>query len=317
MRMSSSASRAGYALPLVCFVLAAAAFRFWPGATKPSVIVYTSQDLVYSEPILREFEQRTGIRVKPLYDSEAVKTVGLANRLLAERSHPRCDVFWSNEEFRTRQLEAMGAFRATNPWTAFGYRSRRIVINTNLLSMADAPTSLRELTNAAWRGKVALAYPLFGATATHFHALRQHWGASAWEEWCRALQANQPFLLDGNSIVVKHVGRGEAPVGLIDSDDISAGQREGLPIAALPLTDEMLLIPNTVGVVRGGPNPEAAQKLLEFLSSDEIAGKLAAARALEGLDLAAQRSATLQPDWAELLKNLDAATERLKTIFLR
>ena len=143
---------------------------------------------------LSRFRRRqTGIGVRAVYDNEAVKTVGLANRLIAERTHPRCDVFWGNEEMRTRQLSAQDAFRETNGWAAFGYRSRRIVINTNRLSLASAPRSLLDLTNETWRGKVALAYPQFGTTATHFHALRQHWGDERWQAWCRALAANNPF----------------------------------------------------------------------------------------------------------------------------
>ncbi|HLF23236.1 MAG TPA: hypothetical protein VI565_04870, partial [Burkholderiales bacterium] len=101
------------------------------------VVIYAAQDQVYAEPILREFEKETGIKVKAVYDSEAVKTVGLANRLLAERSHPQCDVFWGNEEMRTRQLAAQGVFRETNGWAALGYRSRRIVINTNFVTLAE------------------------------------------------------------------------------------------------------------------------------------------------------------------------------------
>ena len=53
------------------------------------VIIYAAQDQIYAEPILREFENTTGIKVKAVYDSEAVKTVGLANRLLAESDHPQ------------------------------------------------------------------------------------------------------------------------------------------------------------------------------------------------------------------------------------
>ena len=60
-----------------------------------SVTVYTSQDQVYAEPILQRFEQETGVRVRAVYDSEAVKTVGLINRLIAEKNHPRCDLFWN------------------------------------------------------------------------------------------------------------------------------------------------------------------------------------------------------------------------------
>ena len=106
------------------------------------VIVYAAQDQVYAEPILRQFEKETGLKVKAVYDNEAVKTVGLANRLVAERSHPQCDVFWGNEEMRTRQLAAQGVFRETNGWAAFGYRSRRIVINTNFVSERRFPTRL-------------------------------------------------------------------------------------------------------------------------------------------------------------------------------
>ena len=58
----------------------------------PTVVIYASQDQVYAEPILKEFEQQTGLRVLAVHDSEAVKTVGLMNRLLAERARPQCDV---------------------------------------------------------------------------------------------------------------------------------------------------------------------------------------------------------------------------------
>ncbi len=283
-----------------------------------TVVIYTSQDQVYAEPILREFERRTGLRVRAVYDSEAVKTVGLANRLLAEKDHPQCDVFWSNEELRTRQLAVRGVFAETNAWVAVGYRSRRLVINTNRVHTDGGLWSLAELTNSHWSGKVALAYPLFGTTATHFLALRQHWGEARWEAWCRGLQANRPFLLDGNSVVVRWVGRGEAWIGLTDSDDIAAGQRDGYPITALPLTEESLLIPNTVAVVRGAPHPLGARKLAEFLQRPDVAERLVAGHALEsGTAPALAPAATLQPDWGALVHDLEPATAALKTIFLR
>lgn len=299
------------------------------------VIVYAAQDQVYAEPILREFEKETGIKVEAVYDSEAVKTVGLANRLLAERSHPQCDVFWGNEEMRTRQLAAQNVFRETNGWAAFGYRSRRIVINTNFVSerrfpnrleaaggsiRADleigAPASLLELTNEIWRGKVALAFPQFGTTATHFHALKQLWGEAAWLTWCRALAANQPFIVDGNSVVVKQVARGEAWIGLTDSDDVFAGQRERAPIAMLPISEEQLLIPNTVGVIRNAPHPANAQKLFAYLQRREVVEKLVQAKALESVTAATETN-TLKPDWDALLRDLEKTTKQLNEIFLR
>jgi iron(III) transport system substrate-binding protein len=304
-----------------------------------TVVIYAAQDQVYAEPILREFEKETGIKVKTVYDSEAVKTVGLANRLLAERDHPQCDVFWGNEEMRTRQLAAQNVFRETNGWAAFGHRSRRIVINTNFVNLVGtrstasqtipenngtawnpslpvAPRSLQDLTNKVWRGKVALAFPQFGTTATHFHALKQHWGEGAWLAWCRALAANKPFVVDGNSVVVKFVSRGEAWIGLTDSDDIAAAQREGAPVAALPLDGDSLLIPNTVAITRNAPHPANAQKLLEYLQRSEVSEKLVQAKALESA-VNPPDGTTMKPDWNALLRDLEMTTKQLNEVFLR
>jgi len=290
-----------------------------PTASKPEkeVIVYCAQDQVYAEPIFQQFAKETGLKVRALYDNEAVKTVGLANRLLAERNHPQCDVFWGNEEMRTRQLAATGVFRETNGWSAFGYRSRRLVINTNQLTLASAPRSLVDLTNIAWRGKVAIAYPQFGTTSAHFNALRQYWGDAQWQDWCKALAANKPFLVDGNSMVVKMVGQGEAWLGLTDSDDIADGQREGLPIAMMPISAETLLIPNSVAVTRGAAHPRAAELLFEYLQRPDVGQKLVAAKALEGASAANAAVATLNVNWTNLLPDLESATAELNKIFLR
>jgi len=214
-------------------------------------------------------------------------------------------------------LAAHGAFRPTNGWTHLGYRTRRIVFNTNLLTAATAPRAFSDATNAAWRGKAAVAYPLFGTTATHFQALRQLWGDEGWQKWCRALAASHPFLVDGNSVVVKQVARGEAWFGFTDSDDIAGAQREGFPVAAMPVTPETLFIPNTVGVIRNCPHPEAAERLFEFISNPKVSQQLAGLGALEGATLGpAQAGEGLHVDWDKLLRDLESATEETKQIFL-
>ncbi|MCX6927850.1 MAG: substrate-binding domain-containing protein [Verrucomicrobia bacterium] len=248
--------------------------------SRGQVIAYCAQDQEYAEPILRDFGTQTGLKVRAVYDSEAVKTVGLANRLLAERPHPQCDVFWGNEELRTRQLAVQGVFRETNGWAAVGYRSRRIV-------------------------------------TTHFQALRQHWGDAQWQAWCQALAANKPLLVDGNSVVVKMVGRGEAWIGLTDSDDVAAGQHEGLPVVALPISEETLLIPNTLAVVRAAPHLGAAQRLFEYLQRPEVVRRLVVVHALEGLSASEVTTPTLRVNWEALLRDLESTTARLNKVFLR
>jgi len=286
------------------------------GRSVETVIVYAAQDQVYAEPILKDFETQTGIKVRAIYDSEATKTVAIANRLLAERDHPQCDVYWGNEELRTRQLASRNIFRETNGWAAFGYRSRRMVVSATPGSLS-APASLVDLTNPVYRGKVALAYPLFGTTAAHFLALRQHWGESDWLAWCRALAANKPFLVDGNSVAVKFVARGEAVIGLTDSDDIAAEIREGARVKALPISGETLLIPNTVAVVRHAPHPSAAQRLFDYLQTQGVTEQLVQAGALESARTADVLSSTLKPDWDAVLRDLDSATATLQKIFAR
>lgn len=282
------------------------------------VIVYCAQDQTYAEPILRQFEEETGIQVKAVYDSEAVKTVGLANRLLTERDHPQCDVFWGNEEMRTRQLAAFDVWRETNSFASFGARVRCLVMNTNHVDRDAVPQSLLELTNAAWRGRVAIAFPQFGTTATHFHVLRQHWGDDLWQRWCRALVANEAKVLDGNSTVVKMVGRGEAWIGLTDTDDVAAGQRDDLPVVRGPEWPAMqLFIPNTVAIVRGAPHPEHAQTLADYLQRSETVDWLLEAGAIQYADTPEDGLAALQPDWKQLLADLDSTTEVLNEIFLK
>jgi len=310
----------GYVSGLIAIAIGALiVFRlFAPTQFAPisqAVVVYTSQDEVYAEPILSNFTQRTGIKVKAVYDSEAVKTVGLVNRLMAEKNSPQCDVFWNNEELRTRQLAAEGV--VGNSFACFGYRTRRLVVNTNFVKLADAPVSLVALTNKAYFGKVALAYPLFGTTSTHFLALRQAWGQEQWLAWCRALQANKPFVVDGNSVVVKQVGKGEAWIGLTDSDDVLAGQEDKLPIGSILLKEDGFAIRNTVAVVSKAPHPSEAKQLLEYLTSDETLRVLKAAGAVEGSTPEPAMSFGKPVDWAQLLKTQSAAVGDLKQVFLR
>ena len=72
------------------------------------VTVYVSTDRVFSEPVLRAYERKAGVKVNAVYDTEETKSTGLANKLLAEKNRPQADVFWSNEPVRTLVLKKNG-----------------------------------------------------------------------------------------------------------------------------------------------------------------------------------------------------------------
>lgn len=281
-----------------------------------SVVLYSSQDQFYAEPILKEFTAKTGIKVKSVFDTESAKTAGLANRLRAEKSNPQCDVFWSNEEMHAKLLVGQRII-SSNDFVTAGFRTRRLVINTTKLSLATAPQSLLDLTNAVWNGRIVLAYPLFGTTSAHFVALRRLWGEELWKSWCYGLMRNGSKVVDGNSVVVKLVGRGEAWIGLTDFDDIAAGKQQALPIAALPPTNESLVIPSTVGIIKGAQNASQARALYHYLSKPDTLQKLVDLEALEGVEPTSTHQKCLRLSDAVAPDELEQVNAFLELIFIR
>ncbi len=264
------------------------------GERQPEVVVYTSLDQFFSQPILAAFERESGIRVLAVYDSEATKTTGLVNRLLAERRRPRADVFWNSETGRTVVLKQAGVltpYRSPQAahipaqfkdpqgyWTGFAARCRILIYNTILLGPADLPDSIFDLTQPQWRGKTALAYPLFGTTATHAAALFAHLGEPRARDYFAALLANHVLITDGNASARDRVVDGTVPLAFTDTDDALVAMQQGHPVDILwPDTEGCgtLLIPNTVACIKGGPHPECARRLIDYLLSPAVEERLA------------------------------------------
>ena len=281
-------------LLLAVGLLATAPLATSAKAAKEEVVVYCSVDQVFGEPILRQFERKTGIKVRPLFDVEATKTVGLVNRLIAERRRPRADVFWNSEVSRSIVLAEKNIFAPySSPqsadipalfkdpkhrWAGFGARARIILYNTNLVSAEEAPRSILDLTKPKWRGKVAIAYPLFGTTAMHMAALHLRWGTQRFTTYLKKLLANEVQVVDGNAVARDLVVAGKAAVCLTDTDDANVALERGAPVRVI-FPDQAgmgtLMIPNTVGLINGAPHPAAAKRLIDYLLSREVEQRLA------------------------------------------
>ena len=263
-------------------------------ANADEVVVYTSLDQVFSEPILQAFEEQSGIKVKAVYDVEASKTTGLVNRLIAESQNPRADVFWNSEVGRTLVLKEKGVLTPyVSPsaidfpaqfkdqegyWTGFAARARVLIYNQELVPKEKLPTSIFDLTKPEWKGRVALAYPLFGTTATHVAAWYAVLGAERTEQYLRDLKANDVLIVNGNSTSRDVVVQGEVPLGFTDTDDVNVAIQSGKPVDMLfPDKDGLgtLMIPNTVALIKNAPNPEQAKRLIDFLLSKEVEKRLA------------------------------------------
>jgi iron(III) transport system substrate-binding protein len=276
------------------------------------VVLYTSVDDFIVRPIIAEFERVHGTKVDLVTDTEATKTTGLVERLLAEKDAPRADVWWSSEMLGSQTLAREGVLdpflpaalkefpqgwpaglaAADGAWHGFAQRARVIVYSTNRVSKADAPTRLRDLTESRWSGRVGIARPQFGTTRTHLAALIAVHGEEETRRWLLAMINNGVRLYDGNASVVRAVAFGEIDVGLTDTDDVFAGRANDWAVdmvfesmdrvparnaqrpAGLPSMGAVV-IPNTAGLVRGGPNPNQATRLLNFIFSAETERLLA------------------------------------------
>jgi iron(III) transport system substrate-binding protein len=269
-------------------------------ADSREVTVYVSTDRVFSEPVLREYERRSGVKVNAVYDTEETKSTGLANRLIAEKARPQADVFWSNEPVRTLVLKSrdvLAPYRSPSAegipaalidpegyWTGFSARIRVIAYNTSLVSPEEAPKSIFDLADPKWRGQVAMADPRFGSTSFHVAALYAAAGDETMDEFFRRLEANDVRVVDGNSVVRDLVARGEIKVGLTDTDDVNVAIEDGQPVAmVLPDADGLgvPVMPNMVSLIANGPSPEEGRRLIDYLLSADVERQLANSEAVQ------------------------------------
>ncbi len=307
------------------------------------VTIYVSQDRVFSEPILRAYEQKTGVKVNGVYDTEETKSTGLANRLLAEKNHPQADVFWSNEPVRTLVLKKRGVLApykspsavgipdvfkdAEGYWTGFSARSRVIVYNMKLVKPEEAPKSVLDLTDPKWKGQVAIADPRFGTTSFHVAALYAELGDERADEFFRKLKANDVKIVSANSIVRDLVARGEVKVGLTDTDDVNVALEDKQPVAMVfPDRDGMgvPVMPNMVSLIAGAPHAEAGKKLIDYLVSPEVERMLSQSEAVQiplhsGIEgpknmpsISSLKPMTL--DYGKAADRVEDVTRRLQTI---
>ena len=262
--------------------------------------MYVSTDRVFSEPVLRAFEQRTGIRVNAVYDTEETKSTGLANRLIAERERAQADVFWSNEPVRTLVLKERGVlapYRSPSAaeipatlkdpdgyWTGFSARVRVIAYNKKLVPDNEAPSSVLQLADPKWKGQVAIADPRFGSTSFHVAALYVTLGDDKADDFFRRLKANGVKIVPGNSVVRDMVVSGEVKVGLTDTDDVNVALESGAPIGMIMPDSEGMgvpMMPNLVSMIAGAPHPAEAKQMIDYLLSPDVEAMLAKSEAVQ------------------------------------
>jgi iron(III) transport system substrate-binding protein len=317
-----------------------------PEKKERKVVVYTSVDQIFAEPILKDFETKTGIKVLPVFDVEAAKTTGLVNRLITEKDRPQADVFWNGEFAQTMLLKEKGVLTpyssalakgmptqfvdSENYWTGVAGRARVIIINKNLIPKESYPKSIYDFLDPKYKGEqIGIAYPLFGTTATQAAALYAKLGPAAGKKFFEDLKAKGIRIVDGNSVVRDMVADGRLAFGLTDTDDAIGALKKGAPVEVLfPDQEDLgtLIIPGTVGLVAKGPNLKEGQEMIDYLLGKEVEEKLIKS----GFSQIPFGKSEAQPEFlsvkgikamdvkfADIYKQMDTVKKELTEIFVR
>jgi iron(III) transport system substrate-binding protein len=264
-------------------VAASAALVFWLGIVHAddSLVLYSGRSQGLVEPILKEFEQETGIRVRAKYGTSAQLSLALRE----EGSRSPADVFWAQEAGALEQLHRSG-FLTPMPadilalvpaeyrheegaWVGTSGRARVVAYAPARVEASAVPASIFDLTDAQWSGRVGWA-PTNASFQASVTAMRLLHGEERTRAWLRAMHANGAKAYANNTAVLQGLAAGEVDLGLTNhyyllrfkSDDAS------FPVEQKHFEDGdagNLINFAGVGILSNSRRQEAAQTFARFL----------------------------------------------------
>ncbi|MEN8148661.1 MAG: extracellular solute-binding protein [Planctomycetota bacterium] len=298
-------------LILGLLIVAGVGYAVFVVSEPPDLVVYAAHDEVHSRPVLEAFAKETGLKVRMIFDTEATKTVGLTSLLMEEKRNPKCDVFWNNELVHTIRLKRekvlepyVSPAAADIPdewkdpegyWTGFGARARILILNTEAAKKIEPdeakwPKSTRDLLDPKWKGHAAVAEPTAGTTLTHMAYLWSHRGPDFVKDFWTRFRENEGRVPPGNGPVMRITSEGGTVFGFTDTDDFRKAEVGGKPVIRIFPDQEStgessgdegsavpgcVVIPNSVMLIRGGPNPGNGKKLIDYILSKKVEERLA------------------------------------------
>ena len=244
------------------------------------LVVYTSHKEEVWQPIVKEFEERTGIWVDVVYGA----TSELLERIAQEGRTPQGDVMFgggveSLETYRDCFIpyacagaeHVPGQFRSPeNLWTPFSALPVVLVYNTKLVD-PEQVSGWADLLDPALRGRIAFPDPAasgssFTALVTMINAL----GGDR-EEVIRAFAENLGGAqLDSSGAVLTAVADGSALAGVTLEETALKRIADGMDIAMVYPEDGLSCVPDGSAVIKGAPHEENAKLFLDFTISLEV-----------------------------------------------
>lgn len=251
------------------------------GGTMPQpeqrLVVYTSHKEEVYRPIIREFEERTGIWVELVTGG----SYELLEQIEAEKDAPRADVMFgggveSLESYRRLFQPTRCAHwsqiteslrQPEDCWTPFSALPLVLIYNTKLVD-ASQLQGWEDLTRPEFRGKIAFADPT--KSGSSFTAVTTV-GLCCGEEVMQTLAGNlDGCQLSSSGEVLTAVADGEALVGVTLEETALQRIAAGDNLALVYPREGTSCVPDGTALIAGAPHRENAEKFLDFTLSREV-----------------------------------------------
>ena len=276
-------------LAMLLFVLLLTGCSGRPGQTGPScipdeenrLVLYTSHKEAVYAPIVKEFEERTGIWVKV----EAGGTTELLERIAAGDTD--CDLMFGGgvdslsayadcfEPYVSPCMENVAQrFRGSDIYTPFSSLPVVLIYNPRLL-FANAPVGWESLLDKAWRGRIAFADPTvsgssYTALCTMIQALNGE-PADIIDAFAENLDGN---ILGSSDLVIGAVAEGNCYIGVTLEETALKAMGAGYDIAMVYPREGTSDLPDGAAVVKGCAHGENARLFIDFLLSADMQNRL-------------------------------------------
>jgi iron(III) transport system substrate-binding protein len=266
-----------------------------PDAGAQSITLYSGQHEQTTDGLVTAFEKQTGITVNVRNDDEDT----LANLIAVQGSHTPADVFYTENSPALEFLQEKGLLAPVDPatlshtpakynspqgdWVGVSARVSVIVYNPSLIPASQLPTSVMQLADPKYQGKVALA-----PTETDFQpivtSVMRTYGQAAALAWLDKIKANAAsHTVPDNETLVDEVNRGQVAFGVLNQyywyrlkAEVGASAMHSQITHFAPRDPGYVVNVSGAAVLKYSKHQAAAQKFLAFLVSkqgEEIIGQ--------------------------------------------
>ena len=246
------------------------------------LVVYSGREKELVEDLYDRFEEETGIELEVRYAGSSA----LAAQLQEEGDRSPADVFYAQDAGAIGAVEDLLApldqelldqvpaeYRDRDGrWTGVTGRVRTLVYNTDELDASKLPTSVFDVVEPAWKGRVGVA-PTNASFIAFVTAMRLEYGDDRARAFLDGLVENDAKVYEKNGPIVDAVGKGEVQVGLVNHYYLyeKLEQDPELPIANHFFeAGDIGNMVNTsaIGILEGADHADEANQLVEYMLGD-------------------------------------------------